>query len=84
MLVIQLFADSRSHRQHDAGMHRDECATYLGELEFSQEVIAAVLNHQPRDVTGIYNRYNYDKEKQAALLAWERRLREIIGEVPAV
>lgn len=58
---------------------RRTCATYLAEIETPKEVIKAVLNHQTGDVTDIYNRYKYDKQKKAALLAWERRLREILA-----
>jgi integrase len=58
---------------------RRTCATGLGALGFSIEVIASVLNHKPRTVTGIhYMLHQYDIEKRKALEAWERRLKTIL------
>jgi len=57
---------------------RRTCATHLGELGFSDEVIGGLLNHKKRSVTGRYNRHQYDREKKRALLAWERRIDEIL------
>ena len=60
---------------------RRTCATGLGSMQYSIEVIAAVLNHKPRTVTGIhYMLHQYDKEKQKALGAWERKLKAIVSE----
>lgn len=56
---------------------RRTCATHLGALKFIDEVIGAVLNHKKTTVTGIYNRYQYDAEKQAAITAWGRKLARI-------
>lgn len=54
---------------------RRTCATGLGSMGFSIEVIASVLNHKPRTVTGIhYMLHQFDKEKRRALLKWERKL----------
>lgn len=41
--------------------------------------VDAVLNHVKKGVIAIYNRHRYDKEKQTALQAWERRLKSIVG-----
>jgi integrase len=61
---------------HDS---RRTLSTSLGELGVSDEHIAKVLNHiDKKDVTGIYNRHKYDKEKHTALMKWDRRLREIL------
>ena len=59
---------------------RRTCATGLGALRFIDEVIGAVLNHKKQSVTGIYNRYQYDIEKQKALEAWDRKIAVIITE----
>lgn len=59
---------------------RRTCATFLAVLGFSDEIIDAVLNHKKTGVIKIYNRHKYDEEKKTALEAWERKLREIIGE----
>lgn len=58
---------------------RRTAATNMSALEFSDEIIDAVLNHVKKGVIAIYNRYKYDKEKKAALEAWEMRLREILS-----
>jgi hypothetical protein len=50
----------------------------MAELGFTDEIIGAVLNHKKATVTGIYNQYRYDKEKQAALEAWNRKLSQIV------
>lgn len=43
------------------------------------EVIDAVLNHATQGIIKVYNQYRYDKEKQMALEAWERKLNNIIS-----
>lgn len=56
---------------------RRTCATFLAQLGFSNEVIDAVLNHKKTGVIKVYNRHNYDLEKQKALEALERKLTNI-------
>ena len=57
---------------------RRTCATGLASLGFSIEVIAAILNHKPRTVTGIhYTMYQHAAEKQTAIEAWDRKLAAI-------
>ena len=58
---------------------RRTAATNMSALGFPDEVIDAVLNHVKKGVIAIYNRHGYDKEKQQALEAWERRLKVILG-----
>jgi integrase len=58
---------------------RRTCATGLGALRYIDEVIGSVLNHKKQSVTGIYNRYQYDIEKQKALEAWDRKLAAIMS-----
>ena len=57
---------------------RRTCATHLGRLGFS-DLVPEVLNHKPKGVTSIYNRYRFDKEKQGALTAWAQELHRIIA-----
>jgi integrase len=60
---------------------RRTCATGLGALGFSIEIIAAILNHKPRTVTGIhYAMYQHATEKQTAIEAWERKINAIMSE----
>lgn len=53
---------------------RRTCSTRLAELGFKDEVNDAILGHAKQGVLGIYNRYKYDKEKEIAMTAWERKL----------
>jgi integrase len=59
---------------------RRTVATTLGALGFNRLIQDKVLNHVDRTVGGIYDRHSYDKEKQQALDAWDRRLQEILTE----
>ena len=57
---------------------RRTAGTRMAELGEMDEVIDAVMNHKKKGVTAVYIRYRYDKEKQAALESWERKLRSIV------
>ena len=41
-------------------------------------VLKKILNHADREVTAVYDRYEYDKEKQVAMRAWDRDLKKIL------
>ncbi|MCL0044917.1 hypothetical protein M1N16_01665 [Nitrospinaceae bacterium] len=41
-------------------------------------VLKKILNHADREVTTVYDRYEYDKEKQIAMRAWDRDLKNIL------
>lgn len=56
---------------------RRTAATFMSEMGFMDEIIDAVLNHVKQGVIKVYNQNKYDKEKQAALEAWERKLNSI-------
>lgn len=58
---------------------RRTCSTHLAELDVLDEVNDAILNHKKPGMTGIYNRYKYDRQKKAALLAWEEKLLRILN-----
>jgi integrase len=67
-----------------AGWHlhdlRRTCATELAKLGIKQEVTEAILNHKTGKVSGvaaIYNRYDYQDEKAAALKEWATRIASI-------
>ncbi len=62
-------------RGHDL---RRTAASYMAAAGVSRIVLAKVLNHVERNVTGIYDRYSYDTEKRAALDAWARQLDAIL------
>ena len=57
---------------------RRSAATFMAGMGFMDEIIDAVLNHAKKGVIRTYNRHDYDKEKQQALEAWERKLNSII------
>jgi integrase len=57
---------------------RRTAATFMSGAGERDDVIDAVLNHAKKGIIKIYNRYNYDNEKQAALKNWERKLLSII------
>lgn len=62
---------------------RRTAATEMTRLKVPQLVVERILSHKPRRVIGVYDRYGYDDEKQAALSSWGDRL-EGLGLVAAV
>jgi len=58
---------------------RRTAATFMAKNGEMDEVIDAVLNHAKQGVIKVYNQYRYDKEKQAALEAWENKLKIILA-----
>lgn len=59
---------------------RRTAATFMSQIGFMDEIIDAVLNHTKQGIIRTYNLNRYDKEKQQALEAWERKLLGIITE----
>jgi integrase len=57
---------------------RRTAATCMSQLGMLDEIIDAVLNHTKQGIIRTYNLNRYDKEKQMALEAWERKLLSII------
>ena len=63
---------------------RRTCASRLAELGISRFVVARVLGHSDRSITGVYDRFEYWPQKKQALDSWGQRLMEIIsGKPPA-
>lgn len=59
---------------------RKTVATGMAALGVPPHVIDEVLSHAPKSVARRhYNLHSYDSEKRDAWLAWERRVREIVG-----
>lgn len=58
---------------------RRTAATHMAQLGIAEFVIGKVLNHTNESITGVYNRYAYDEEKQQALTSWAERLNEIVS-----
>ena len=58
---------------------RRTAATRMAESGEMDEVIDAILNHAKQGIIKVYNQYRYDKEKQAALESWARKLQSIVS-----
>lgn len=57
---------------------RRTCATLISEIGYSDEVIDSILAHLKKGEIRTYNKNKYDKEKQAAMQAWERKISSIL------
>lgn len=64
-------------KSHD--IRRTAATRMTGDLGISRQTVGRVLNHIEANVTGVYDRYSYDREKRAALDAWGDRLAEILA-----
>jgi integrase len=58
---------------------RRTAATEMSAAGIPRLVVAKILNHSDRGVTGIYDRHTYDAEKRHALTLWAERLRGLIA-----
>lgn len=61
---------------------RRTVTTKLAALKVAPHVVDRILNHSQgviSGVAGVYNRFDYLEERQAALMTWERRLRVLLG-----
>lgn len=69
----------KDFRLHDL---RRTAASYMAELGVDRTVLGKVLNHKglagDDQVTAIYDRHEYIKEKKIALLKWNRLLSQIL------
>jgi integrase len=59
---------------------RRTAATLMGRAGTSRFIIEKVLNHKDASVTGVYDRWDYAKEKRAALEALAALLETILGQ----
>ncbi|HIO22957.1 MAG TPA: hypothetical protein EYN22_01010, partial [Nitrospinaceae bacterium] len=58
---------------------RRTATSMMTSLKIAELDVSKVLNHTIQTVTNKhYNHYSYDKEKQKALGAWERKLTSIL------
>lgn len=58
---------------------RRTAASFMASAGISRLVIKRVLNHVDKDITAVYDRHSYDREKRAALNVWARQLTRIIS-----
>lgn len=75
-LTILARTGMRPWTPHDL---RRTAASKMRALGVDRLVVQGILNHKDRSVTGVYDRYGADPEKQEALTAWGRRVDEIAG-----
>lgn len=66
-------------RLHDL---RRTAASHMTGIGIPRLVVSKLLNHVEQGITSVYDRHSYDAEKRAALLKWERQLREILERKP--
>lgn len=53
---------------------RRSCRTGLTACGVPEEIAERVIGHKAQGIVDVYNRHDYDREKRAALEAWDRRL----------
>jgi len=58
---------------------RRTAASGMSRLGLGRFVIERVLNHSDSGVGGIYDRYDYEREKRDALTKWDAKIAEIVA-----
>jgi integrase len=59
---------------------RRTASTHLARLGVREEIREAVLNHRKRGLRGVYNLYEYDREKREALELWSDTVMSAVGQ----
>jgi integrase len=94
--MLKDFVELHGREPHDGEVHvipwtlhdfRRTFSTWANEGGILPHEVEAVLNHVSgtarKGVAGVYNKAAYRSQKRAALLAWERHIRRLVGlEVP--
>lgn len=81
--AVSRFRAELENRKADTWGHwtpqdlRRTCRTRLAAEGIGEAVAEAVIGHVRQGIVGVYDRHSYDREKRAALEAWERRLLRI-------
>jgi len=57
---------------------RRTARTHMPRIGILNEYAEAVLNHSKKGIVGVYNKYDYQEEKKAALIRWETELLSLI------
>lgn len=57
---------------------RRTAASYMTGLGINRLVVSKILNHVDNQITAVYDRHSYDKEKQVAMEQWEKQLGKIL------
>ncbi len=59
---------------------RRTAASLMTGMGIPRLVVKKILNHVEGDVTAVYDRHSYDKEKRQALEKWANKLQEVISQ----
>jgi integrase len=57
---------------------RRTAASMMTRAGVQRLTVKKILNHADREITAVYDRYEYDKEKQKAMQIWDRQLTSIL------
>jgi integrase len=57
---------------------RRTAASMMTRSGIQRLTVKKILNHSDREITAVYDRYEYDKEKQTAMRAWDKELKKIL------
>ncbi len=69
-------------RLHD--LRRSAATAMTGDLGIPRLVVGKILNHADRDITSVYDRASYDRDKRRALYSWGNRVEDIVSGKPRV
>jgi integrase len=58
---------------------RRTAASMMTKSGIQRLTVKKILNHADREITAIYDRYEYDKEKKQAMNIWNTKLRLILA-----
>ena len=76
-LAAETRANVSDFRGHDLRRTAASMMTRRGVPRF---IVSRILNHSvDKDITGVYDRYSYDREKQAAMRLWAKQLAAILA-----
>ncbi|WP_440996269.1 tyrosine-type recombinase/integrase [Arhodomonas sp. SL1] len=79
------YADALGNRDAETWGHwtphdlRRTCRTGLAAIGVDEVVAEVTIGHTRKGIAAVYDLHRYDREKRAALAAWERRLLQVVG-----
>jgi integrase len=63
---------------HGRDLRRTAATVMTGTLGVTRLVVAKILNHKERDITAVYDRASYDRDRRVALEAWGDYVTEVV------
>lgn len=79
--VITRIRKSRSMTHFTPHDLRRTAASFMARFGASRVVLRKILNHVDREVTDIYDRHTYEKEKMDALVSWNDYLLSLLEKI---